>query len=100
MARNYECVGTEMCCFIRGERCQYSVEDQGGRRYACSLMLKYQSWDEVVASPEYVSVGKEWEAHPADHVKWDYCQTFDPAFCCRPEYRQGRSNELESVVID
>lgn len=84
------------CCYWDGVRCPHLVDNQGGRRYACGLLLQYGSWAAMTASPEYLPVGTWW----ADHrLPFNYCETFDPAFCCRPELRLGRANEHSPVVV-
>lgn len=93
----FECDGSEFCCDIRGERCEFAVENVAGRKHACGLMVKYGSWDTVIASPEYRSVGEKWEAHPNESVRFDYCATFNPVFCCRPEGRTKDSFHVMEV---
>lgn len=78
------------CCYVMGQRCPFLVENQGGRRYACGLMLEYGSWEAVNASMAYRPIGQFWQA--TGHG-FNYCETFDPAFCCRPEHRHDRDNE-------
>ena len=78
------------CCYVNGKRCPNLVENQGGRRYACGAFLKYGSWEAMNASPEYRPIGEHWEAHGHG---FNYCETFDPSFCCRPEERHGRAND-------
>jgi len=75
-------------------RCEYAVENVGGRAHACGLMVKYGDWDTVIASPEYKTVGDQWEKHPNPTVAFDYCRTFNPVFCCRPEGRTPESNHV------
>jgi hypothetical protein len=98
---DYACTGAgandDHCCYVDGKRCQYLVENEAGRRYACGLMLKYGSWEAMNASTEYRSVGVHWAAKGRP---FNYCETFDPAFCCRPEYRDGRRYEGHVPVDD
>ena len=82
------------CCYWDGSRCEYLVENVDGRRYACGLLIKYGSWQIMNTSPEYQAVGEFWASHA---LPFNYCETFDPSFCCRPELRAGRANE-KSVV--
>lgn len=82
--------GGDHCCYVGGERCPNLVENQGGRRYACGAWLKYGSWEAMNASPEYRPIGEHWMAVGRE---FNYCETFNPAFCCRPEYRLGRNND-------
>ncbi len=82
------------CCYQNGVQCVHLVENVAGRRYACGVLLKFGSWDAMNASPEYQSVGEWWVAHG---LPFNYCETFDPSFCCRPEFRKGRDNEKASV---
>lgn len=88
--RAYLCTGSVNCCFVDGEPCVFSVRDVAGRDYACGLMVKYGSWDLVNKSPEYGPVGDYWKSTGQE---FNLCETSDPAFCCRPEFRQGRHNE-------
>lgn len=92
MARDYTCDGSEFCCYVGGERCVYSVEGQGGRTYACALMLKYGNWDDVIASPEYKPIGDTWTSN-GSASPFDYCRSFDPQFCCRPDMRKDTHDE-------
>lgn len=85
------------CCYVRGEVCPYLVENRAGRRYACGLLIKYGSWDKVNASPEYQWVGERWTEEPTI-LPWNYCEVFSPAFCCRPELRDGRSNDAAELL--
>lgn len=90
------CDGSEFCCSIRGRRCLYAVENVDGRAHGCGLMVKYGDWDAVIASPEYRTVGEKWEAHPNPTVTFNYCQTFNPVFCCQP---QGRTPDSNHVMV-
>ncbi len=82
------------CCYVAGVRCEYLVENEGGRRYACGLLLKYGTWEAMNSSPEYKPVGDYWVSK---HNPFNYCETFDPAFCCRPELRAGRTNDRDGL---
>ncbi len=82
------------CCYVNGKRCPNLVENQGGRRYACGVMLKYGSWEAMAVAPEYKPIGDYWESAG---LPFNYCETFDPSFCCRPEHRLGRANENSSL---
>ena len=84
------------CCYLNGERCPNLVENQGGRRYACGVMLKYGTWEGMAASPEYKLVGEYWTSIDKP---FNYCETYDPAFCCRPEYRLGRANQSSPLPV-
>lgn len=86
--------GIDHCCYQNGVRCVHLVENVGGRRYACGLRHTLGSWKAVNESSEYQAVGDFWLS--IGQV-FNYCETFDPAFCCRPEYRNGRDNEKVSV---
>ena len=96
-AQGFSCNGLgfdgDHCCYQAGVRCVHLVENVGGRRYACGLRIKYGSWARMVASSEYKTVGRFWEktGNP-----FNYCETFDPAFCCRPEFRMGRDNDRDN----
>lgn len=78
------------CCYLDGVRCPYLVENANGRRYACSIRLKYDSWEEMNASDEYHYVGKFWELKG---LPFNMCELSDPAFCCRPEGKNGRTHQ-------
>ena len=82
------------CCYQRGVRCVHLRENVAGRRYACGLLIDFGSWEAMNLSEEYEPVGEYWESIKQP---FNYCETFDPSFCCRPELRQGRANE-RSVV--
>lgn len=88
----YECDGSEFCCSLGGTICSFSVEDEAGRAFACGLMTKYGEWDTVIASPEYQPIGEYWARNGT--LPFNYCQSFDPAFCCKPEHRNGRRSEF------
>jgi len=93
MKRPYECTGegvdSDHCCYIAGKQCDYLVENVAGRRYACGLFVKYGSWEKMNVTPEYKPVGDHWASLG---LTFNYCQDFDPGFCCRPEHRHGRNN--------
>lgn len=79
------------CCYLDGQVCDYLEEGTvPGRRWACGLLVKYGTWEAMADSVEYGKVGAHWEA--IGHG-FNYCETFDPAFCCRPENRFGRAND-------
>ena len=78
------------CCYVSGKRCPFLREHVAGRRFACGLLVEYGSWDVVVSSVEYEQVGSVWSSLG---LPFNYCETFDPAFCCRPELRNGRDND-------
>ena len=84
------------CCYQAGQRCPHLVENVAGRRYACGLFLELGSWEAVNASPKYKPIGEFWVTK---HNPFNYCETFDPAFCCRPELRQGRANDRDEVTV-
>ena len=84
------------CCYQRGVRCVHLVENVEGRRYACGLLIKYGSWQTMNTSPEYQTVGEFWESIGSP---FNYCEVFDPSFCCRPEFRMGRSNDRDKVSV-
>ena len=48
------------------------------------------------ASPAYAPVGRFWKSIGQP---FNYCETFDPAFCCRAEYRAGRNNERAVLEV-
>jgi hypothetical protein len=44
------------CCWIGGQVCPHLEEDTvEGRRWACGLYRRYESWDAVYDSPEYAA---------------------------------------------
>lgn len=83
-ARPFSCTGEGVdgthCCFLAGTRCEFLVEHQGGRRFACGLRLELGSWAAVNTDPRYRPVGEHWVrgGHP-----FNYCEEFDPMACCR-----------------
>jgi hypothetical protein len=56
-------------------------------------MVKYDDWDTVIASPEYKPIGDRW-ASRGNAVPFDYCRSFNPVFCCRPEGRTAESHHV------
>lgn len=48
-------------------------------------------------SPEYRPIGEHWLA--TDNP-FNYCEAFDPGFCCMPEHRNGRANDRQAIVIE
>ena len=82
------------CCYWGGQPCPHLVENVAGRRYACGIRVELGSWTAVSASSTYKPVGEWWAAHG---LPFNYCEVFDPSFCCRPEFRMGRANEKVSV---
>jgi hypothetical protein len=99
-----ECTGLgsdgDHCCYLGGVECQHLVRNEGGRRYACGLMLKYGSWIKMEQSEEYQSVGEYWEAHPDPSITYTYCRDFNPIFCCRPELRDGIGNHNQPLYVE
>ena len=91
------------CCYLGGKRCVHLRENVGGRRYACGLVLEYGSFGVAVKTLEYLHVGEHWVSRG---LPFNYCQTFDPAFCCQPEFRGDRRNDnlgrdnLPGTVLD
>ena len=97
----YTCTGKgangDHCCYMAGAPCPYLVENTAGRRFACALIIKYGSIEAMVKSSEYKPIGDHWVSTGQVH---EYCLTFDPAFCCRPEFRDGRRNETHVPFDD
>lgn len=83
------------CCYLRGRRCSHLRENVAGRRYACGLLIDYGTWEAMNASPEYEAVGRFWQSIG---LPFNYCEQFDPAFCCRPELRAGRGSDKPELV--
>ncbi len=88
MERSYSCTGAgadgDHCCYQAGVTCPHLVENAAGRRYACGLLLRHQGdWQAMAADPDYQPIGLHWQAIGQP---FNYCETFDPAFCCRPEH--------------
>lgn len=82
------------CCYQAGRRCPHLVENQGGRRYACGLMLRHNGdWEAMAADPDYKPIGEHWESI---HQPFNYCQTFSPIFCCRADLNPGFHNEKQA----
>lgn len=95
-----ECLGNapDHCCYVNGKVCAYLEEGTVvGRRWACGLLVKYGSWAKMSDSVEYRPIGEHWVSISSP---FNYCETFHTAFCCRPEFRLGRSNETSEPVID
>lgn len=101
MAEMPECTGLgeggDHCCYLGGVRCAHLVENVGGRRYACGLLVRYGSWEAMEASPEYEHVGAYWQSRG---LPYGYCRAFNPIFCCRPELRGGIRNHNEPRYIE
>ena len=46
--------GVDHCCLIKGTVCSYLEENTvAGRRWACGLFRRHETWDNVYASVEY-----------------------------------------------
>lgn len=89
---------SEHCCYQAGVVCPYLEEGTvAGRRWVCGLLRRYGSWEAMNTSPEYVPIGEYWASRGNP---FNYCETFDPAFCCRPEFRMGRNNEKSVPSIN
>ena len=101
MTFDYECSGqganNDHCCYIAGVRCPNLVENVNGRRYACGLVVEHGSFDEAMKDPRYTPIGNHW-LEKCDRP-FNYCKTFDPAFCCRPEFRNGRNNDAAEQAV-
>lgn len=83
------------CCVVNGKTCDHIEENTvPGRRWACGLLRKYGTWAAMSASPEYEPIGRHWQSTGHDFT---YCETFEAAFCCRPEYRFGRDNDKQPL---
>lgn len=82
--------GNKTCCIVDRKPCPHLLHNEGGRRYACALMVEHGDWDVVIDDPRYQEIGQFWESR---NQPFDYCRSFDPAFCCRPEFRNGRRHE-------
>ena len=70
------------CCYVNGVECVYLRRNTAGRKYACGLFLDLGSWAAVNISNEYRPIGETWES--IGQV-FNYCETFNPALCCRQE---------------
>lgn len=81
------------CCYQAGQRCPHLRENEGGRRYACGLMLELGSWEAMNADPRYEPIGRHWESIGQP---FNYCETFNPMFCCRRDLNPGFHNEKEA----
>ncbi len=83
------------CCYLDGVVCDYLEENTvPGRRWACGLLVRFGSWQAMSASAEYQPIGSHWASIGKP---FNYCDTFDPAFCCVPEDRQGRRYEGQPI---
>ena len=49
--------GEKHCCWVDGQPCQFLRENEGGRRWACALMLELGDWESVHADPRYADIG-------------------------------------------
>ncbi len=49
------CTGNseEHCCWVNGKHCPHLVENRVGRRWACGLLVKLGSWEEVYKTAEW-----------------------------------------------
>lgn len=72
----------EHCCWVNGERCPHLVENVGGRRWACGLMVELGSWELVHADSRYAPIQAEW-----DKVGIESCGAWGPGTnqCCYAE---------------
>lgn len=68
------------CCWVGGRVCEFLVENQDGRRFACGLMVELGDWDEVIADPRYAPLNIHWKGKRK-------CNTWQPKIgvCCREE---------------
>ena len=83
------------CCYLGGKVCEYLVvDDNAERRFSCGLLVKYGNWKAMNASPEYQPIGQFWESKLNP---FNYCESFNPVFCCRPELRAGRHNDRDGL---
>lgn len=41
------------CCYVRGEVCEFLIENYEGRRWACGLMAELGNWNKVHRDPRY-----------------------------------------------
>ena len=91
--------GPDHCCYLGDQICPWLQEfTMPGRRWVCGLLVEYGTWETMNASPEYQPIGTYWARNGTR--PHNYCQTFDPAFCCRPEFRMGRANEHSEPRLD
>ncbi len=44
------------CCYVRGEVCEFLVENHERRRFACGLMVELGDWSKVHADPRYAPI--------------------------------------------
>jgi len=45
--------GNDHCCWIRGQTCEFLVENVNDRRWSCGLYLELGSWTAVYIDPRY-----------------------------------------------
>lgn len=87
MAVDLACTGeginNDHCCYVDGKTCAHLVTKQGGRKYACGLMLRHGSWELVNKDPDYEYVGFSWQRAG---LPFNYCEIFDPSLCCRKDH--------------
>ncbi len=41
------------CCWVNGKVCEFLIENHGGRRFACGLMVELGDWQTVHTSSRY-----------------------------------------------
>jgi hypothetical protein len=44
------------CCWVKGEVCEFLVENVDGRRFACGLRVELGDWAKVHADPRYAPI--------------------------------------------
>ena len=54
--------GDEHCCWVNGQECEFVRANEGGRRWACALMLELGDWDAVYSDPRYQPIGTHFQS--------------------------------------
>lgn len=56
--------GEDHCCYVNGEPCMYLGENVvPGRRWACTLYVRYGNWDDVHLDAGYIeNVQSVWDS--------------------------------------
>jgi hypothetical protein len=44
------------CCWVRGEVCEFLIENHEGRRFACGLRVELGDWQKVHDDPRYAPI--------------------------------------------
>lgn len=59
-----DCNGNGDCCYVNGEVCQHRVENVGGRRFACGIVVRLLAERPELANDK-TALGDAWDNDPA-----------------------------------